>query len=183
MLEVTFLRNRGSRDRVYVTRSDGTSTGWDFPSYGDGPPHDLCHLVVEDGLGLSEGFWGLIDQHVDVGLVDNQPMLMSDGKALVERPGVDFAGLIEAEEAVALLPAPAVGVVQVGEIAVVEFDSPSVRTAPIDEVAEQLDFNLPESATPAAIAAIHAQLRALGLQWRSLSDGGSIVLTFAGSHR
>ena len=29
---------------------------------GDGLPHDLCHLVVEDGLELSEGFWGLFDQ-------------------------------------------------------------------------------------------------------------------------
>lgn len=73
MLEVTFVRNRGSRDRVYVTRNDRTSTGWDFPSYSEGPPHDLCHLVVEDGLGLSEGFWVLVDQHVDVGLVTTNP--------------------------------------------------------------------------------------------------------------
>ena len=47
MLEVTFVCRRRQRDRVYVTRSDGTTTGWDFPSYGDGLPHDLCHLVVE----------------------------------------------------------------------------------------------------------------------------------------
>jgi hypothetical protein len=53
---------------------------FDFPSYGDGLPHDLCHLVVEDGLGLSEGFWGLVDQHVDVCVVNNQPTLMRDGK-------------------------------------------------------------------------------------------------------
>jgi hypothetical protein len=66
MLEVSFVRHRGSRDRVYVKRSDGTSIEWDFPSYGDGLPHDLCHLVVEDSLELSEGFWGLVDQHVDV---------------------------------------------------------------------------------------------------------------------
>jgi hypothetical protein len=64
VLEASFVRRRGSRDRVYVTRSDGTTTGWDFPSYGDGLPHDLCHLVVEEALGLSEGFWGLVDRHV-----------------------------------------------------------------------------------------------------------------------
>jgi hypothetical protein len=58
VLEVSFVRRRGKRDRVYVHRSDGTSTGWDFPSYGDGLPHDLCHLVVEDELGLPDGFWG-----------------------------------------------------------------------------------------------------------------------------
>ena len=50
VLEVAFVRRRGGRDRVYVTRADGTSTGWDFPSYGDWLPHDLCHLVVEEGL-------------------------------------------------------------------------------------------------------------------------------------
>lgn len=183
MLEVSFVRNRGSRDRVYVTRSDGSSTGWDFPSYGDGLPHDLCHLVVEDGLGLSEGFWGLVDQHVDVGLVDNQPTLMRDGKPLVKQPGVNFDGLTQAEEAVALLAAPAVGVDQVGEIAVVQFVSRSVGSVSIGELAEQLDFSLPDSATPAAIAAILDRLRELGLRWRSLYDGGSIVLTFSGSLR
>ena len=112
MLEASFVRNRGGRDRVYVTRSDGTSTGWDFPTYGDGLPHDLCHLVVEDCLGLAGGFWGLVDQHVDVGLVNNEPTLIRDGKPLVEQPGVDFTGLTQAEEAVALLAAPAVEVEQ-----------------------------------------------------------------------
>ena len=53
----------------------------------------------------------------------------------------------------------------------------------MNEIAEQLGFSLPESATPAAIAAIHDRLRELGLRWRSLYDGGSIVLTFSGSRR
>jgi hypothetical protein len=181
MLEVSFVRNRGNRDRVYVTRSDGTTTGWNFPSYGDGLPHDLCHLVVEDGFGLTEGFWGLVDQHVDVGLVNNEPTLVRDGKPLVEQSGVDFAGLTQAEEAVALLAAPAVEVDQVGEIGVVHLGSPSVGAPPMNEIAEQLEFSLPENATPAAIAAIHDRLRELGLRWRSLGDGGSIVLTFSGS--
>ena len=57
-------------------------------------------------MGLPEGFWGLVDQHVEVGLVNNQTALMRDGKPLVEQPGVDFADLVEAEEAVALLAAP-----------------------------------------------------------------------------
>src|ERR1700736_1529870 len=86
------VRRRGSRDRVYVTRDNGSSTGWDFPSYGDGLPHDLCHLVVEDELRLTEGFWGLVDQGVDVGLVNNQAILTRDGKPLVDQIGVDFSG-------------------------------------------------------------------------------------------
>jgi hypothetical protein len=81
-------------------------------------------------LGLSEGFWGLVDQHVDVGLVNNEPTLMCDGKPLVEQTGVDFAGLTQAEETVALLAAPAVEVDQVGEIGVVHLGSPSVGAHP-----------------------------------------------------
>jgi hypothetical protein len=183
MLKVAFVRNPGRRDRVYVTRSDGTSTGWEFPSYGDGLPHDRCHLVVEDGLGLSEGFWGLVDQHVDVGLVDNKPILMRDGKPLVEQPSVDFAGLTEAEEAVALLTAQAVKVDQIGEIGVVRSNAASVSVAPMVEIAEKLDFSLPESATPAAMAAIQERLCELRQRWSTLDDGGSIVLTFPGSHQ
>jgi hypothetical protein len=175
VLEVSFVRNRASRDRVYVTRSDGTSTGWDFPTYGDGLPHDLCHLVVEYGLGLTEGFWGLVDQHVDVGLVNNEPTLIRDGKPLVEQPGVDFTGLTQAEEAVALLAAPSVEVEQARR--------PSAAARPMDEIADQLGFSLPDGVTPTAIAAIHDRLQELGLRWRSLNDGGSIVITFSGSRR
>ncbi|HSH59033.1 MAG TPA: hypothetical protein VK988_05200 [Acidimicrobiales bacterium] len=93
MVEVAFVRRRGGRDRVYVTRADGTSTGWDFPSYGDWLPHDLCHLVVEEELGLIDGFWGLVDRGVEVGLVNNQATLLRDGKSLVEQPDVDLRGL------------------------------------------------------------------------------------------
>lgn len=39
---------------VEVTRSDGTSLCWDFPSYGDALPRDLCHLIVEEGLRRSQ---------------------------------------------------------------------------------------------------------------------------------
>ena len=110
VLKVSFVRRRGSRDRVYVTRGDGSSTGWDFPSYGDGLPHDLCHLVVEDELGLTEGFWGLVDQGVDVGLVNNQATLMRQGEPLVEHVSIDFSGLNEAEAAVAILACATVDV-------------------------------------------------------------------------
>ncbi len=77
---------------MYVHRSDGTSTGWDFPSYGDGLPHDLRHLVVEDELGLADGFWGLVDGGVDVALVHNQATLVRNGAPLCEHVGIDLTG-------------------------------------------------------------------------------------------
>ena len=179
MLKVSFVRRRGSRDRVYVTRGDGSSTGWDFPSYGDGLPHDLCHLVVEDELGLTEGFWGLVDQGVDVGLVNNQATVMRHGKPLVEHVGIDFSGLNEAEAAIAILAGATVNVTGSSELAVARLATPSDETAATGEVAKALGFELPTSATPDTINTIRTRLRDLGAKWRSLEDGAAIKLSFS----
>ncbi len=136
---------------MYVARADGTSTGWDFPSYGAWLPHDLCHLVVEEGLRLTDGFWGLVERGVEVGLVNNQATLLRYGKPLVEQPGVDLGGLMNAEAAVAALAGPA--------------------TAATPE--------LPVTASPETIAAIQRRLGALAEEWRALEDGGAIRLSFS----
>jgi hypothetical protein len=155
VLEVTFVRRRGQRDRVYVARDDGTTTGWDFPSYGDGLPHDLCHLVVEAELGLTEGFWGLVDQGVEVGLVHNQATLLRGGRPLADQSGVDLSGLLEAEAAVNSIGSP---------MASLDGVDPAVA--------------LPATATPEAVEQIGRRLAELGDRWRTLADGGSIRLTF-----
>lgn len=182
MLEVTFVRKRGQRDHVYVTRDDGSTASWAFPSYGDGLPHDLCHLVVEDGLGLTEGFWGLVDQHVDVGLVDNQATLMRDGKPLAEQPDVDLRGLMQAEAAVAMLGSPLFEVETVGQLAVARVADPAARAELDDDaraaLVDRFGADLPDAATPERVTAIRRRLGELGHQWRSLEDGGSIRLTF-----
>jgi len=171
VLEVTFVRRRGGRDRVYVTREDATSTCWDFPSYGDGLPHDLCHLVVEDGLELVDGFWGLVDQGVELRMVDNQATLLRDGKRLAGELGADFAGLNQAEAAVAVLAGPAVTVCEVGEVAVARLVSPPAGRSPVNEIAEVLGAKLPDSATPDALVVIRDRLRSLREEWRNLDDG------------
>lgn len=135
---------------MYVTRGDGTSTGWDFPSYGDWLPHDLCHLVVEDELGLTDGFWGLVDLGAEVGLVDNQATLMRDGKPLVEHAEIDLTGLIRAEAVVASLTGPAA-----------------------NEAAD-----LPAAHPLEALVAIKARLETLASRWGALDDGGAIALQF-----
>jgi hypothetical protein len=122
-LQATFVRRRGAKDRVYVTRADGSTTGWDFPSYGDRLPHDLCHLVVEDGLGLRRGFWGLVDEGTEVGLHDHESTLQHDGRPAAESDGADFAELMEAETHVARLTGVWTGEPEastVGDVAVVE---------------------------------------------------------------
>jgi hypothetical protein len=65
VLRARFVRTVGEADRFYVTRSDGSEAAWSFPTYGDGLPHDLVHLVVEAAFGLKAGFWGRVDGGAD----------------------------------------------------------------------------------------------------------------------
>jgi len=177
-LTVAFVRHRERRDRIYVTRHDGTTTAWDFPTYGDRLPHDLVHLVVEDGLGIVNGFWGMVDSGVEVRLIDNQATLVADGRPLVEQPGIDFSDLMRAEEAVALL-GPTLATEQVGALTVARLDSASGASAP-SQLGADLEFELPSHVTEQQIAAIRTRLHDLGHQWRTLADATAITLIFSG---
>ncbi len=130
LLTATFTRRPGQHDLVHVVRTDGTETEWDFPSYGDALPHDLVHFVVEQGIGLTDGFWGLVDDGAEVVIVGDQAVLSRNGEPLRE-PVVDFSGLIKAEEAVALLgPKPAlesVGALMIARLAPDSFSPPTSR--------------------------------------------------------
>ncbi len=103
MLQVTFVRFPGERDAVYATRADGTTTSWRFPSYGDWLPHDMCHLIVEDVLGLRDGFWGLVERGASVELINGEATLVRGGVPLAQQAGADLAGLRAAEAVVARL--------------------------------------------------------------------------------
>ena len=47
------------RDRLEYVRRDGSRSTIEMPRQGI-LPHDLVHCVVENGLGLKEGFMGLV---------------------------------------------------------------------------------------------------------------------------
>ena len=70
MLRATFVRTAGERDRIYVTRSNGSQVDWFFPTYGNDLPHDLVHLVVEACFGLRFAFWGRVDAGADPRLIN-----------------------------------------------------------------------------------------------------------------
>lgn len=72
MLRAAFVRVVGERDRIYVTRSDGSEVSWPFPTYGDGLPHDLVHVVVESAFEVSRGFWGRVDAGADPKVINAQ---------------------------------------------------------------------------------------------------------------
>ena len=65
MLTAAFVRTVGERDRIHVTRSNGSEVSWVFPTYGDVLPHDMIHLIVESAYGVKRGFWGRVDAGLD----------------------------------------------------------------------------------------------------------------------
>jgi hypothetical protein len=178
-LTVAFVRHRQRRDRIYVTRHDGTSTFWDFPSYGDRLPHDLIHLVVEDSLGIVNGFWGIVAAGVEVTLIDDQATLVADGRPLVEKPGIDFSDLMRAEEAVALL-SPSLTTEHTGGLAVARLDPMSADESSPSRLGTDLGFKLPSHRSTQPVDSIRKRLDELGQQWRGLDDGTAITLTFVG---
>ncbi len=182
-MQVTFVRHRERRDRVYVTRADGSSTAWDFPSYGDRLPHDLCHLVVEEGLGITDGFWGLVEQGVEVKLVDDQATLVRHGRSLVEQADVDFSDLMQAEHAVAVLGPTGVHTEQVGELVVARLDPSTPGVSPTDELRTGLGVDLPAGTSADVIAAVRRRLSELAAQWRALADGDAITVTYRAGAR
>jgi hypothetical protein len=179
VLQVSFVRHRGHRDHVYVTRSDGSSTVWEFPSYGDDLPHDLCHLVVEDGLGITDGFWGLVDQGTDVQLVNNQATLVRGGKPIVEDPSLDFSDLSRGERAVALLAPFGLRAGQLDALAVVRLD-PAESDTPAGHLVSELGFDLSEGTPEELLPLIQRRLDALQREWQSLDDGAAIMVTYSG---
>ncbi len=53
------LGKADKRDRLRYVRADGSTTETAMPRQGT-LPHDLIHYVVETGLGLKNGFTGLV---------------------------------------------------------------------------------------------------------------------------
>lgn len=82
MLTATFVRHRGENTYLSVLRSDGSELELKLATNGDALPRELVHLVVEDGLGMLDGFWGLIDRGADATFVNSEAAVAS-----VDGPG------------------------------------------------------------------------------------------------
>ena len=177
-MQVSFVRHRGRRDHVYVLRSDGSSADWDFPSYGDDLPHDLCHLVVEDALGIVEGFWGLVDGGMDVTLIENQATLVRNGKPLIEDPSVDFSDLNRAEQAVALLGSIRMRTEEIGSLTIVQLDPTATSPMSTNLLRSELGFDLPPNISEGTILWVRKRLADLRREWQGLEDGSAIVVNY-----
>jgi len=62
-VRVTFHRESGRAYHAIIDRPDGVVVrlkGGSYNPFEPPLPHDIAHLVVEDGLGLEHGLWGVI---------------------------------------------------------------------------------------------------------------------------
>jgi hypothetical protein len=164
-MKIRFVRIAGQRDRIYVTRSNGTELGWDFPTLGAEIPHDMMHLVVETAFGLRNGFWGRVDSGVDPKKV-NEMANRQGGPNKYAGFGDDLSELYLAESLAGLSW-------QVREM------TPADRYAQFLTNCERQSVQPPDDVTADSLAAVEHRINELRVQWRDLLPKGTMELTFA----
>jgi hypothetical protein len=162
-LKAVFIRVRGERDRICVTRSNGTEATWVFPTYGDAPPHDLVHLVVEAALRLSDGFWGRVDRGADPRAINDDAN--QRGRADKYAAFGDDRRELDLAEAFAAAP-----------WWLAEVSDEEIRDAFND--AARLQGMKEDAASLVTVARIRRTLRGLGARWRSLVPKGALEVSF-----
>jgi hypothetical protein len=177
-LDVRFTRAAPDRDRVEVTRADHSRLVWEFPTHVSRLPHDLGHLVVEEGLGIGLGFWGLVSRGMDVGLVDGHAELTLGGVPVRDHPEIDLDDLRHSEEAVAVLSPSGLRTEPVGALVVVTLEGRDEPARDLtDENVDRIIALFPDGSVE-RIRAVHDRLVSLDLRWAAVPPGGSITLPF-----
>lgn len=164
MLKASFVRTIGERDRIYVTRSDGSEVHWAFPTYGHMPPHDLIHLVVESGFGVVQGFWGRVDGGADPSAINAEANRIG-GRDKYASFGPDATQLLLAE-ALANAGWYAAG-------ASLEAVQERILTA-----CRESRLTAPALLSTERIGQVRVVLTRLARQWRALDPKGTIRLDF-----
>lgn len=163
-MQVTFVRRPDAPDRIYVTRDDGSETSWSFPSYGDGLPHDLVHLVLERRLGLRHGFWGRVAAGVDVSRI-NAMANHEGGKDKYAGFGEDLGDLLLAE---ALAGAP---------WGMAELPEAELLATILANIAA-MGAPTPADLTLPTIAELRRELAETRRQWQAQAPAGALRLAF-----
>jgi hypothetical protein len=163
-LRARFVRVAGERDRVYVRRSDGSETSWVFPSYGEGLPHDLVHLVVEGDFGVRAGFWGRVDRGVEPAKINSDASRRGRAGKYAAF-GADLRELLLAE-----------ALANCGWFTPGADDA--ARRAELARQCAELGLEVPAGATVAALGETQRRLRELQQRWKGLVPKGTLELDF-----
>jgi hypothetical protein len=162
-MRIHAVRTPGQRDRLHVTRDDGSEVAWVFPTYGAGLPHDLVHWAVESAFDLRHGFWGRVAAGVDPARV-NAEAERRGGAGKYAGYGVDLRELLLAEC-----------------LAAVSWDmSESEIAAQLATQAAALHIDVP-AVSPARLAGVRQTLAALRDAWQALARGGTVAVTWPAS--
>jgi len=162
-MQVTFARTVGSPDRIYVQRSNGEEASWTFPSYGDGLPHDLVHLVVEAAFGLSRGLWGLVDAGADMARI-NAEANRKGGPNKYSALGPDQRDILLSEALAAAMSGM--------------FESEDQRLEYVTSACRNLGFEPTVAVTGERLQQVLSALADLRERWRALKPKGSLRFRF-----
>src|SRR5262245_13460872 len=161
-MDVSFVRVRGQRDRIYARRTNGSEVSWVFPTYGDELPHDLVHLVVEAAFDVRQGFWGRVDEGVDPARVNDEANRAGGGNNY-RGFGEDKRDLLLAE---GLAAARWLGAEH----------SDEGRREGIAEMCGKIGVEIPQTVTLERMAEVRASLRRLREEWQAIEAKGTIKL-------
>lgn len=90
-MRVTIFKGEAD-DRIEIRRADGSVAETRFPKKGP-VPHDAVHWIVEETLGLPNGFWGMIASGRHQG--DVQEIAKAAGHASAGRADVPDASIVQ----------------------------------------------------------------------------------------
>jgi hypothetical protein len=163
-MKIRIIKGRTS-DELAIRRLDGTELRADFPHKGP-VPHDAVHFFVEQALGLSNGFWGMVasGRHPDeIGALVAAAGHRSASRC--EAPDPSFLEVIQAERLVECFEADLWG----GggsddDLRAMAVSGCELSCVPVPD--------LPEP----AIARARADLQALLASWPSAATGHQLVL-------
>ena len=103
-MQITFTKGQ-REDWIAIVRDDGSRAETRFPHKGP-VPHDAVHLFVEAGLGLTQGFWGMVGSGIHP--EELLEIAKAAGHASASRarePGAHIAELLQAERLVEVFEA------------------------------------------------------------------------------
>jgi hypothetical protein len=155
-VQVRLKKGRDGPDSLACVREDGSST-WRRIQRGLAI-HDLAHHAVESGLGLTDGFFGLV------------------------AGGWSFEAFAAAEER-ARIPPAAIWV----ELLVNQFLTEAASGEMYDDEAfhenvaksaAKIGAPVPRKLGPEEIARIRGSISALAARWRAVEPGGTLEIAF-----
>lgn len=167
-LTITFTKGAG-RDVVEIARASGAVSRFEFPHKGP-IPHDYVHVVVEEALGLTRGFWGMVAGGADPEAVAALASAAGHPSAKRARvPDPEIVELLQAERVVECFEADLWG----GPAEAETFRS-------VVDAACAASFVPAPPLDDAAIGSIRQRIAEFGGQWRLAQRGAQFKTVWRG---